>query len=109
MDVNAENILNKKIQTCSGESGNDLFPIVNETSGKLSISSQLINDFPPGFGMISHNFSKKSICVSLAYVLHNTLIRIKNYLINIFEYFFLCFLLINLHLNPENNHLTESA
>lgn len=31
------------------------------------------------------------------------------HLIYIFEYFFFCFLLFKLYLNPENNHLTEST
>lgn len=52
----ATNVQNK-MHTCSGERGKDLFPIVNEMYGMAAILSQLRNDFPKGFGSISHSFN----------------------------------------------------
>ena len=48
---------NKKMHTCCGERGKDLFPILNEIYGMAAILSQSINDFPMGFGSLSHNFN----------------------------------------------------
>lgn len=44
--------------TCSGVSGNCLFPIVNEIFGMVGTLLQLTNDFPTGFGSPSHSFHK---------------------------------------------------
>ena len=45
------------MHTCAGERGKDLFPILNEIYGMAAILSQSINDFPMGFGSLSHNFN----------------------------------------------------
>lgn len=46
-----------KNHTWSGDRGKDLFPNMNVTFGKAAILSQLINDFPKGFGSLSHTFN----------------------------------------------------
>jgi len=45
-----------KQQTCSGERGKDLFPIVNVMRGMDEILLQSINECPGGFGSFSHSF-----------------------------------------------------
>lgn len=117
-----------KMHTCSGERGKDLFPIVNEMYGMAAILSQLINDFPKGFGSISHSFNtwkiqakngkkknKKKEWLVPVYrydmVIRKTEFYFseRKYLIYIFKHLFLFFLLFKLYLNPEDNHLTEST
>lgn len=45
-----------KQQTCSGERGKDLFPMVNVMCGIVAILLQFINDCPGGFGSFSQSF-----------------------------------------------------
>jgi hypothetical protein len=49
------------ICTCSGDRGNDLFPILNIISGMVGILSQFINDCPTGLGSFSHSFLHKEV------------------------------------------------
>ena len=53
--------INDKTHTCFEERGNDLFAKMNVISGKAAILSQSINDFPKGFGSLSHNFNTQKI------------------------------------------------
>jgi hypothetical protein len=46
----------KPNHTCSGESENNLFPIVNVMCGILEMLLQFINDSPTGFGSLSQSF-----------------------------------------------------
>lgn len=118
--------LAKKIHTCSGERGKDLFPMTKETYGMLAMLSQLINGFRLGFGSLSHSFKIRTVEIlldrALAYnywwwcnfgarrnVTTFQKQNKKNHLINIFEHFFLQSLFFKFHLEPENSHLTEST
>jgi len=51
--------IDHKTQTCSGERGNDLFPMVNVICGMFAISLQSINVCPTGLGSFSHSFYRK--------------------------------------------------
>jgi len=52
--------IDHKTQTCFGERGNDLFPIVNVICGMVSILLQSINVCPTGLGSFSHSFYRKN-------------------------------------------------
>jgi len=52
--------IDHRTQTCCGERGNDLFPIVNVICGIVSMLLQSINVCPTGLGSFSHSFYRKN-------------------------------------------------